>query len=147
MESICHIGHCTGCWACVNICPVNCISMKEGKLLHLYPKVNIDKCIRCGRCVSVCPENHHCDTSNIPKSAYAAVASNKKEYLTSTSGGIASVLARSIINKGGIVYGAANVKDCEVHHVRITDEEGILSMKGSKYVQSSVDYALSLIHI
>lgn len=37
MKQICPPEKCSGCWACYNICPKQCIQMKEGKLLHLYP--------------------------------------------------------------------------------------------------------------
>jgi len=41
---------CTGCEACVGSCPVEAISMKEGKAV-----VNEDECIDCGACVGECP--------------------------------------------------------------------------------------------
>ncbi len=41
---------CTGCGACINVCPVSAIIMKEGKA-----EIDMDKCIRCGKCHDVCP--------------------------------------------------------------------------------------------
>lgn len=41
---------CIGCGTCVNMCPVNAISFKDGKAV-IDPK----KCIQCGTCVGVCP--------------------------------------------------------------------------------------------
>ena len=40
---------CTGCGACVDMCPVNAIKMENGKA-----KVS-DDCIECGACLNVCP--------------------------------------------------------------------------------------------
>ena len=40
----------TGCGACITICPVKAIAMKEGKA-----EIDMDKCIRCGKCHDVCP--------------------------------------------------------------------------------------------
>lgn len=41
---------CVGCESCVSACPVEAISMVEGKA-----EVDEGKCVECGACVSVCP--------------------------------------------------------------------------------------------
>ena len=41
---------CVGCGTCVEICPVNAITMKDKK-----PIINRDKCIRCFCCQEFCP--------------------------------------------------------------------------------------------
>ncbi|OQA86539.1 MAG: Ferredoxin [Lentisphaerae bacterium ADurb.Bin242] len=41
---------CVGCEACVGACPVEAISMKEGKA-----SVDEGTCIDCGACVAECP--------------------------------------------------------------------------------------------
>ena len=41
---------CTGCSACVTVCPVGCLEYVEGK-----PKI-IEKCVNCGICALVCPQ-------------------------------------------------------------------------------------------
>jgi len=40
------------CNPCVDICPVNAISMKD---INALPKVDFDKCTGCRRCVGICP--------------------------------------------------------------------------------------------
>ena len=40
---------CTGCEACVGVCPVEAITMQDGKAV-----IN-DTCIDCGVCVDQCP--------------------------------------------------------------------------------------------
>lgn len=138
MKSICSSKKCTGCWACYNICPQQCIDMKVGHLQHLYPTINQFKCINCGLCKKICPVNNPLK-KNIPNHTYAAWAKDKIEYQTSTSGGVASLLARYIINKKGIVYGCACLPDANFRHIRIYKEEDIEKLKGSKYVQSNIN--------
>jgi len=41
---------CTGCQICIRECPVNAISMKDGKA-----EIDMDKCIRCKKCHEICP--------------------------------------------------------------------------------------------
>jgi ferredoxin len=53
---------CAGCKICVKECPVNAISMKEGKA-----EIDMEKCIRCGKCHEVCSQKavRH-DSEKIP---------------------------------------------------------------------------------
>lgn len=41
---------CVGCEACVNVCPVGAIEMKDGKAV-----IDQDKCTQCGTCIAECP--------------------------------------------------------------------------------------------
>lgn len=41
---------CTGCGACVEGCPVEAISLSNGKA-----QIDGDKCVDCGVCVGECP--------------------------------------------------------------------------------------------
>jgi len=53
---------CTGCQACIQVCPVGAIEIKEEKA-----QINMDECIRCGKCHDACPQNavRH-DSERIP---------------------------------------------------------------------------------
>ncbi len=42
---------CVGCGACVEVCPVQAISMNGGKA-----NIDADRCVNCGRCAQVCPQ-------------------------------------------------------------------------------------------
>ena len=46
------VGDCTGCGACVKICPVKTISLKDNKA-HF----NLSGCWGCGQCIVACPSN------------------------------------------------------------------------------------------
>ena len=41
---------CTGCGSCVEVCPVDALSLENDKA-----KVDEDTCIDCGTCVDECP--------------------------------------------------------------------------------------------
>ncbi|MCB5247846.1 MAG: 4Fe-4S binding protein [Candidatus Cloacimonetes bacterium] len=41
---------CIGCGACVDVCPVQALSMEDGKA-----KCDEGTCIDCGACIGVCP--------------------------------------------------------------------------------------------
>ena len=43
---------CTGCGDCVNVCPVNAITIQNGKAI-----IDQDKCIDCKFCVTTCTFN------------------------------------------------------------------------------------------
>lgn len=48
---------CIGCGACVNVCPVNIIKMKdaEGDMKSAVNDEDQDKCTKCMTCVNTCP--------------------------------------------------------------------------------------------
>ena len=46
---------CTGCGACVSICPKQAIVMQPDTEGFLYPKVDGEKCISCDLCEKRCP--------------------------------------------------------------------------------------------
>lgn len=126
---------CSGCNACHEICPQHCISMSEDSVGALYPKVDISKCIECGACTKVCPFINPLKPLH-PKACYAAININLKDRLKSSSGGVFVALAREVISKGGVVIGAVFTADWNVKHVAAETMEEVLSMMGSKYVQS-----------
>lgn len=130
--------NCCGCEACVQACPRHCISFEEDNEGFLYPQVDKINCIDCGLCEKVCPI---LTKNNIrkPIGVYAAINPNLEERLNSSSGGIFSLLARTVILKGGIVFGAAFDEEWNVHHIAIEREEELHFLQGSKYVQSRIE--------
>lgn len=129
---------CSGCALCAFVCPQKCITMKSGKLGHLYPYVENKKCINCNLCVKTCPSNNDILLQK-PLAAYAAWAKNEKEYISSTSGGAAAIFSKGMISRGGVVYGCTMESNCEVRHIRIDNIEQLFKLKGSKYVQSNIE--------
>ena len=91
---------CTGCFACVNKCPKQCIEMKEDSNGYIYPEIDEEKCIHCDLCKKICPSNNKVKFSK-PKKCYAVYSKNEKIRKSSTSGGFATTCSKLIINEGG----------------------------------------------
>lgn len=137
-SEICAHDLCTGCAACVNICPRNAISMSEDETGYSHPVIRLEDCIDCGLCEKVCPVLHPVELHQ-PLSTFALVSNDTKERQTSSSGGAASVVARQIIGQGGVVYGCSQKDYRTIRHIRADNNEDIDLLKGSKYVQSDIN--------
>lgn len=127
---------CCGCGACVQICPRKCIKFLEDEEGFFYPKVNLQNCVDCNLCMEVCPIRNRDDSKNEMQKTYIAYAVNEQLRNESSSGGIFSLLAEKIINKNGIVFGAAFDDDFLVEHIGVTNNSGLHKLRGSKYLQS-----------
>ncbi len=126
---------CTGCGACVDACPKNCISFKkEG--LHDYPII-ADSCVKCGKCMSVCPilNKENRDMVSMQR-YYCAWNENMTDRLTSTSGGAGSAMATWANINGYYVCGAGFDNRWYLRHVITNDKEALEAFKGSKYLKS-----------
>ena len=127
---------CVGCGACMQHCPTSSIKMNKDEEGFWYPQINEKLCINCGQCMQVCPV--YVRELKEPRSAYAALNTNKQVAKKSSSGGIFPLLATSWIQSGGSVCGVIMNNDCQVCHVIINDVSEIETMQGSKYVQSKM---------
>lgn len=134
-----HNKDCTGCAACANACPVNCISMQADEEGFMYPLIDEKKCIHCGKCLRLCAQAKQKAEPRGNEKAYAAYSKDEQVRSASSSGGMFSELAGAVIAKGGSVYGAAFAEDWSVEHRAVRDLRGLESLRGSKYVQSSMD--------
>lgn len=137
---------CSGCYACYSVCPIKSIVMKSDDEGFKYPQVDVTTCINCGLCEKACPivsGGKKEDASSVP-AAYAAFNNDENIRLKSSSGGIFSLLAENVIDKGGVVFGAAFNKDFEVLHIAVEKKSDLAKLRGSKYVQSQIGDAYKL---
>ena len=137
MNKICKEEECTGCMACYNICPKNCITMEYNKYGELQPKIDESKCIHCNLCRKVCPNNSEIN-KNTPVTAFATWSKDENDRKTSTSGAVASILYKEAIDNGYIVFGTSFDENLILKHSYTDNKEEALKYKGSKYCQSDI---------
>ena len=132
--------NCSGCHACAQICPKQCITMRPDEEGFLYPVVDADLCIECGLCEKSCPIYHPLTNEKTEKdiTAYAAINRDDEIRAESSSGGVFSLIAFHVIERGGVVFGAAFDEHFQVEHQYTETKEGIAAFRGSKYVQSRI---------
>lgn len=135
---------CCGCSACLSICPKGCISMSKDNEGFLYPNVDTGKCIDCGSCEKVCPVLHPIRTEEKPL-VYAAINKDETVRMQSSSGGMFTVIAESVLDRGGVVFGACFDSDWNVVHDYTETKEGLARFRGSKYVQSNVGNSFTIV--
>lgn len=139
MINIIDKSQCCGCNACVQICPKQCISMKEDEQGFMYPEVDCSICINCGRCDKVCPIINR-NKKKEPLKVLAIKNINENQRVNSSSGGIFILLAEKIIEQNGVVFGARFDTRWEVEHCYAETIEQLEPLMGSKYVQSRIGH-------
>jgi len=130
---------CCGCMVCVDICPKGAISKKRDFFGFDYPVIDKTLCIQCGACTKVCAFSEKKEPNTFEIRAYAVKNKNSEARMKSSSGGIYTALTDYVIEKGGVVYGAAFVSKSDVAHIRCEDVENRNRTRTSKYVQSDCE--------
>ncbi|MCR5149918.1 MAG: Coenzyme F420 hydrogenase/dehydrogenase, beta subunit C-terminal domain [Clostridiales bacterium] len=135
---------CCGCAACLNICPKDAIIMVEDDAGFIYPKVQTSICVNCGMCKKVCVFCKKNVGENPELKVYAGVINDTNTLEESSSGGVFSALANAVLQKGGVVFGAAWQDDFSLCHSAAQNGEELRELRGSKYVQSFIGTSFRL---
>ncbi|MCI9596429.1 MAG: 4Fe-4S binding protein [Firmicutes bacterium] len=141
---------CTGCSACLNVCPTQALTMESDQEGFWYSVIDEGQCIGCGACEDVCPVIHalRSEENIMAETAptaggnpliYAAWSLDQEIRYHSTSGGIFSELALSVLAKGGYVCGAIYDHQHMVKHAIIDHAQDLAKLRQSKYVQSDMN--------
>lgn len=137
MENTNGFPQCTGCGACVQVCPVpGAISLaanREG----FYCPVTTDVCIHCGACRKACPEqSFHSLRSGQYETFWAARHRESAVVRQSSSGGAFTALAQAVLAQGGVVYGVV-WQGAQAIYRRAQTLAEVEAMRGSKYIQTA----------
>lgn len=139
MPNLAVFAQCTGCTACESYCSIKSIGMVKDQYGFTFPQIDSNSCIECGMCERVCPVLNSLKVDSQCCNAYAAYALTSILRRESSSGGIFSVLAESILGSSGVVYGASYDEVGIVQHIRVDIPKDLQKLRGAKYSQSILE--------
>lgn len=131
---------CTGCGACFQICPQGAVSMSANEEGFLYPYIDEALCNNCGLCKRTCPVNKAAEEgAEVAKAiddVYACYSRDEAVRAKSSSGGMFTQLALSVLQENGVVFGAGFDSNYNVRHAFVQNAQELDGLRRSKYVQS-----------
>ncbi len=110
--------------------------MKWNQDGFLIPEVNLSTCINCGLCTKQCIALEEKSTYTDDISSVVAYGGWNKDdniHWQSSSGGIFTAVAQSIIKQGGVIYGVVWKNKTTAIFDSTETIEGLARMRGSKY--------------
>lgn len=138
INKVIETGKCTGCAACANICPRKSIEMMQDMEGFYYPKIS-SNCVKCGLCLQVCPVSQPSFKEIDNNKSYAYYSEENSNAGRSSSSGVFEAIARYVINKKGVVCGAAFDTQWNVRHILVDNVDDLKLLCTSKYVQSYIE--------
>ena len=110
-------------------------SSEEG---FLFPSIDESRCVGCDVCGKVCHVMNPPERRS-PKKAFAAWSTDDSVRMSSSSGGVYSVLGEYVLVMGGMISGCRFDADMVLKHELCDQQGGTIRFRGSKYVQSYTD--------
>lgn len=134
MKTVCELGKCVGCMACVNICPQKAITIQDD-MKCINATIDETRCVNCGLCYKTCQILNK-PTFNRPQKWYQGWTNEEEIRKCAASGGVATSIAKHFVKNGGVVACCVYQKGKFVYTL-IDTIEAITKISGSKYVKSN----------
>lgn len=135
LRTVCKKNQCTGCNACVVVCPKQCITCDDSIEVQNCI-IDESQCIHCNLCKKVClNESDKVHLMN-PIEWKQGWSLNSNVRCNSSSGGAATEFSRFFIKENGIVYSCVN-DGGHFTYKKATSLEDVKRFVGSKYVKSN----------
>ncbi len=135
---------CSGCGACVAVCPKKAIQLRLDDAGFYSACVDDELCVNCGLCKQVCTwYQERIEGVNLQDAPlYAMQSSNGETVKRCSSGGIAHELSEMLIREGWKILGAVYNRETDRCEHTIADSiEELAAFDGSKYIQSNPQLA------
>lgn len=136
---------CTGCGACVSVCPKKCLSLERNSEGFYYPKCDESICVNCRLCEKCCHVLSDGEVETVGKDNFYMFADKDSVRASSSSGGAFFRLAQHTLSHGGVVFGSAFNPKTTTLEIFSTDEMDLNLMQKSKYVESYASKAFSMV--
>lgn len=137
---------CTGCGACVSVCPKHCLRLDYDEEGFLFPQGDLANCINCRLCERVCHVIQSRVKKDLTKPLWWDVSVpllfiNKDEIIRekSTSGGAMSLFAQRVIDQGGVVFSSHYNGEQKRLEYASTDEYPLSDFRKSRYFESNTN--------
>lgn len=129
---------CCGCKMCGDVCPTSAIQFATDYEGFWYPQVDQKKCVKCGLCTKKCPVlNETVNEKAFMPDVYCAWIKDEDIRIKSTSGGVYSALALTMLQEGGYIAGCAFSEDWKsAKHIVGNTRDDLEKIYRSKYFQS-----------
>lgn len=134
MKTVCELDRCTGCMACVDICPKGAVRIADS-LRSYNAVIQEDLCVGCDLCHQVCQNNSSISFKE-PIQWHQGWAKDAGVRSRSSSGGAAQAIAQGFVKAGGAVCSCVFVDGAFGFRLADTPEDAA-QFTGSKYVKSN----------
>ncbi len=128
---------CSGCMACVRICPKECIRVDLSNKRKIVQMIDMQKCVQCHQCTRVCPHEGLASLHK-PLAGYTGVAKKRKTLYNASSGGIASLLYEYCLKHHIPCVGVTFNSELALKYRFLENNRDIHYAQGSKYAFSNM---------
>ena len=130
---------CCGCRACQQKCKFGAISFVTDEYGFEYPQIDTTLCTNCKLCENVCPIINNTQNSDADFCGMAYSLDAKTKF-NGSSGGLFGTFAQSIIEEGGVVFGAAFDENLKLKTTKAQTNEELIPLYKSKYLLCDTCY-------